>query len=128
MQNPALTDAWHEHGRAKVAIARDVGICPTTLRRYFNNSAPVPVSRRKSLEKAFDAVIDWFWYDQGFAAVNGTQEAPQDAKPPHSPPNTRETAPPPLETPENSDTGENGGALGRFLKLFTDEEDESLVS
>ncbi|MBV1863007.1 MAG: hypothetical protein KUG74_01105, partial [Rhodobacteraceae bacterium] len=122
MQNAALTDAWHQHGRAKVAIARDVGICPTTLRRYFNNSSPVPVSRRKSLEKAFDAVIDWFWYDQGFAAANGTQEAPTSAKPPLDQPNPRENALPPLETPENSDTGENDGPLGRFLKLFAEDE------
>lgn len=58
--------ARNVHGRSLKLVAQDIGVTYVTLYKWRNLEHLCPKHRRESVERAFDARIDWELYEKQY--------------------------------------------------------------
>ena len=85
-----------EHGRSQKEMAREVGVQNGTFYAWTNGRLRIPEHRRKSLERAFGAPVDWEAYEREYrgSSPETPKKSPVSAGAAPERPNTTETQAP----------------------------------
>lgn len=128
---PSLEAAYCVKGRKKAAIAREMEMTPGHVSKWFAGVFYIPKPKRRTLETALGATVDWEAYEgeflakqeaKGPAPVDPPPAAPAPArqmpaeapKPPATAPR-RLTGTPPTQKPTPAPVAKKTGGLFGFL-------------